>query len=81
MAGRKPRDRSGKPRKGTTIRLSERDEFYIQALIEQYYGDNPTEILRTGLKLLVHKAQGEGKIPEPPKRSHKEIPPAAEDDD
>lgn len=80
MAGRRPKDRSGKPRKGTTIRLSERDEFYIQALIEQYYGDNHTEILRNGLKLMVRQAQRDGKLPEPPKRLAKDIPPAADDD-
>lgn len=80
MAGRKPKDKSGRPRQGHTVRLSERDEFYIEALIEQYYGDNHTEILRAGLKLLVRQAQKDGKIPEPPKRDAKEIPPAADDD-
>lgn len=80
MAGRKPKDKSGKPRQGHTIRLSERDEFYIAALIEQYYGDNHTEILRRGLGLLVHQAQREGKIPAPAKRDAGSIPPAADDD-
>ncbi|WP_135212335.1 hypothetical protein [Vitreimonas flagellata] len=80
MAGRKPKDKSGKPRQGHTIRLSERDEFFIAALIEQYYGDNHTEILRAGLKLLVAKAQRDGKLPEPHKRRPEQIPPAADDD-
>lgn len=80
MAGRKPKDKSGNPRTGTTIRLSERDRFYIAALIEQYYGDNDTEILRAGLKLLVKQAQREGKVPEPPKRAPRDIPSAADDD-
>jgi hypothetical protein len=80
VAGRKPKDKSGKPRQGHTIRLSERDEFYIQALIEQYYGDNHTEILRAGLKLLVKQAQRAGDVPEAPKRLAKDIPPAADDD-
>ena len=47
--GAETKDKGGKPRQGHTIRLSERDEFYIEALIEQYYGDNHTEILRAGL--------------------------------
>ncbi len=80
VAGRKAKDPGGKPRKGTTVRLSARDEYFIQALIEQYYGDNHTEILRAGLKLLVKQAQDEGRVPRPPTRSASTIPPAAKDD-
>jgi Arc/MetJ-type ribon-helix-helix transcriptional regulator len=71
-----------KPRKNTTLRLSERDEWFIEALKEQViYGETATEVIRTALHLLIEKAQtADKRIPVPPKRSAKDIPPAASDE-
>jgi Arc/MetJ-type ribon-helix-helix transcriptional regulator len=71
-----------KPRKTTTFRFSERDEWFIEALREQViYGETATEVIRTALHLLIEKAQTQDKrLPLPPKRSAKEIPPAAKDE-
>lgn len=68
-------------RKKTSVRFSQRDEWFIAALVEQaIYGDNATDVLRYGLRLLIKKAQDEGRIPKAPKRSHEEIPEADPDD-
>ncbi len=79
--GRPPKDKKG-ARKGTSVRLSARDEWFIEALIDQdIYGENTTEVLRTALRLLVQKAQDiDRRLPKSPKRLAKDIPPAAADD-
>lgn len=54
-------------RKKTSVRLSQRDEWFIDELIKQViYGDNATEIVRHGLRLLVKKSQDEDRLPRAP---------------
>lgn len=68
------------PRRSTSLRFSKRDDWWIEALVEQGYGEGPTEVLRQGLWLLVKQAQNEGRLPRKPTRRYEDIP-APEDDD
>jgi Arc/MetJ-type ribon-helix-helix transcriptional regulator len=62
-------------RKKTSVRLSQRDEWFVGELIKQaIYGDNATEIIRHGLRLLVKKAQDENRMPRAQLASWDDIP-------
>lgn len=46
--------------------LREREEWFLDALVEQYvYGESRVEVVRYALRLLVGKAQDEGRLPRP----------------
>lgn len=48
------------------ITLSEREEWFLEALVEQYiYGETRADVMREGLRLLVGKAQDDGRLPRP----------------
>jgi Arc/MetJ-type ribon-helix-helix transcriptional regulator len=76
--GRPPK--SQKPRPTTSVRLSERDRWCIEALIEQDYGEDATDIIRQALRMFVRQAQRDGRLPQIPMRSVTDIPPPDGDD-
>jgi hypothetical protein len=65
------------------VRWSARTLWFIDALVEQGYGQNPTDVVRRFVLEGIRRAQDAGDIPRSPKRKADDIPPpsAPEDDD
>jgi hypothetical protein len=77
--GRKPKDPQG-ARKSTSVRFSARDEWYIAELRKHHvYGETPTEVMKTALRLLIEKAERDHKLPLQPVADVKDIPPIGDD--